>query len=979
MEEARCLLFYLGKKWFYREPMFSTNEVFVGPDEEDKIDPDTGKFISMGMEQGEVDAVEVLNKLPESQHPEYVIVKADATQRLIVRNLDKLPGKKIFVWGDSHHQNQAVRFMLTYAQSEPFDGIVTDHDRHHLGFAQGAGLKNVAWIPGLNYVHRARPIPEHPKIPVCFVGQAFQHHPYRRYVLDCLTQSGIPVSIRSCPPSETADIYADSCISLNVSLNGDLNLRVFEILAAGGFLLTDRLGKQSGLYQLFTPGEHFEDYGSIEEAKEKISYYLKHPEDALRIRRAGQARISELYSPERLTQHFFDWVKGGTLPEEFQLGEPKEVYGVDDSGYARRVVFYEFIQELHLNSREVCLYPLGYDLDRIDELEGLPRVKVDRKLDNLLVKTHPYPYRKVPLNAYDVLVLGPNVVLDELNPILARFQGSFIAAPEGLPDGFNPADWGWSKFPLDGAVFVRQHTAKELERSVFYLTTEEAQIRLKGMLDVFEDPGPCLELVRWGLDFEALPLVESMLLKTLQLDRNHMAAITSLAKLYTLQSKWSEAWLVLQEGHRVGDLTAEWDTMRKNLGPKVANDESLVPYRRIIEDLPVEPHPNPKRILVVTNLFPPQELGGYGRQIYEFSLGLQKRGHDVRVITANVAQFDKEGDSGNTQMESVVERSLHLYGDWVDGKVCTEQNPEKILRVMIHNMQLLDRWQIEFKPDWVLMGNLDFVGFNFIKHFLDAGIPVINSVANAKAGYEPNMMAPHEHFRMAPCSDWNGQNLIKEKYPIKKYTVVYPGARISRFYRHLRPGGVRLRLCYASLVMPFKGAQLLVQACQLLNEFGVDFTCEIAGDSTDQDFVARLKHFVKANGMEHRVTFPGFLDRQALSALFNRSNVLVFPSIFQEPFGISQVEAMAAGLVVVTSATGGAGEIIRDRKDGLHFKSEDSISLAKKLLFLAEHPHIRQELSVAAQERANDFSVMKSVEVIENTFAELSEKVTVSS
>ena len=44
-----------------------------------------------------------------------------------------------------------------------------------------------------------------------------------------------------------ADMCASSVVSFNASLNGDLNLRVFETLSAGGCLLTDRLSAQSGL------------------------------------------------------------------------------------------------------------------------------------------------------------------------------------------------------------------------------------------------------------------------------------------------------------------------------------------------------------------------------------------------------------------------------------------------------------------------------------------------------------------------------------------------------------------------------------------------------------------------------------------------------------------------------------------------------------------------------------------------------------
>ena len=60
--------------------------------------------------------------------------------------------------------------------------------------------------------------------------------------------------------------------------------------------------------------------------------------------------------------------------------------------------------------------------------------------------------------------------------------------------------------------------------------------------------------------------------------------------------------------------------------------------------------------------------------------------------------------------------------------------------------------------------------------------------------------------------------------------------------------------------------------------------------------------------------------------------VLVFPSRFEEPFGISQVEALAAGLVVVSTGTGGAKEIVRDGIDGLLFRAGDEADLAAKLI-----------------------------------------------
>ena len=64
-------------------------------------------------------------------------------------------------------------------------------------------------------------------------------------------------------------MYAQSTVSFNASLSGDLNMRVFEVLSAGGFLLTDRLSPQAGLELLLRPGHDCETYGDAEELLDK--------------------------------------------------------------------------------------------------------------------------------------------------------------------------------------------------------------------------------------------------------------------------------------------------------------------------------------------------------------------------------------------------------------------------------------------------------------------------------------------------------------------------------------------------------------------------------------------------------------------------------------------------------------------------------------------------------------------------------------
>ena len=69
--------------------------------------------------------------------------------------------------------------------------------------------------------------------------------------------------------------------------------------------------------------------------------------------------------------------------------------------------------------------------------------------------------------------------------------------------------------------------------------------------------------------------------------------------------------------------------------------------------------------LLITNLYPPQELGGYGRCMADFSWGLTRRGHHLQVI-CNDANYlgdaAKTGPSGEP-----IARELLLKGDFCNG------------------------------------------------------------------------------------------------------------------------------------------------------------------------------------------------------------------------------------------------------------------------------------------------------------------------
>jgi hypothetical protein len=84
---------------------------------------------------------------------------------------------------------------------------------------------------------------------------------------------------------EARQVYHSSAITLNISVNGDLNMRTFEVMGSRGFLLTD---EQKGMKELgIMDGVNCATYKNTEEAIEKAHYYLSHDAERRKISEAG--------------------------------------------------------------------------------------------------------------------------------------------------------------------------------------------------------------------------------------------------------------------------------------------------------------------------------------------------------------------------------------------------------------------------------------------------------------------------------------------------------------------------------------------------------------------------------------------------------------------------------------------------------------------------------------------------------------------
>jgi len=375
------------------------------------------------------------------------------------------------------------------------------------------------------------------------------------------------------------------------------------------------------------------------------------------------------------------------------------------------------------------------------------------------------------------------------------------------------------------------------------------------------------------------------------------------------------------------------------------------------------------KIVIITNLYPPQVIGGYERAIGDCARLLHRRGNTVLVLTSNTEEY--AASYTNTDSEPIVRRCLSLGGGWSDGGA--HWFPlERVASITLNNRQILAQELQNFQPNVCLAGNIDFLGLELLEKILADGIPIAHYVMNSHPGYSANLAPKTSLHQYITCSNWIRENLQQQSYPVATAQTIYPGAAVEEFYQAELPPRDRLRIAYASLVMPYKGADVLIEALSLLHAGGVSFTATIAGGTLQSEFVQALQEFVESEGMQNQVRFAGVLSRQELKQLYRTNNVLVFPSRFQEPFGISQIEAMAAGLTLVTSGTGGAGEIVEHGKDGLIFESENPLDLADTLAFLPGHPSEWENMALQGQKTALEkFSQTRAIDQLESVLSKL--------
>jgi glycosyltransferase involved in cell wall biosynthesis len=390
------------------------------------------------------------------------------------------------------------------------------------------------------------------------------------------------------------------------------------------------------------------------------------------------------------------------------------------------------------------------------------------------------------------------------------------------------------------------------------------------------------------------------------------------------------------------------------------------------------------KILFLTNFYPPVSRGGYEQWCQEVGDGLRARGHEVTVLTSTHGR-----EALQTPDPAWVRRELHL-----EMEIASLQNAvwffTRRKKREQENLRLLRRLVDTWNPEAILIWGM----WNFprsLPALAEALLP--ERTVYYMGDYWPTLPSQFENYWNAPPrSVMTGlpklilrplakRMLAREASPrLELSRVLFPSAFMQKEYQHKgtvpRDGQVvygavdtspyaaiertlksksNVSLLYVGRLAPEKGVHTAIEAvARLVREFNIrNLTLNIVGDG-ESDYVNSLHALVDRESLASMVTFLPAQPKETLPALYAGSDIFLFTSIWQEPFGRVIVEAMASGLAVAGTAVGGAAEILRHDENALVFTAGDPASLAQTLKRLIEDSDLRERLGSAARNSVMD-------------------------
>ncbi|MBW1981211.1 MAG: glycosyltransferase [Deltaproteobacteria bacterium] len=396
------------------------------------------------------------------------------------------------------------------------------------------------------------------------------------------------------------------------------------------------------------------------------------------------------------------------------------------------------------------------------------------------------------------------------------------------------------------------------------------------------------------------------------------------------------------------------------------------------------------RILVISNLYPPHHAGGYELACEEMVANLKGRGHEIIVLTSTYGE-------GRLQTEDDVYRWLMLRFErrvnWRDVLLKERLNQAAFRHVCE-----------EFSPEVVFFWNMSHISISLAAIARDMGLPTCYYIfdnwlatwemdhwfqlwrARGKGlDYFLHRLLSRKFALIVPPFLWDMSSVVfASSYlksvalsvgkPVQDAAVVHWGIDIDKFPYKSTDSPVPSRLLYVGQIVPHKGIETVIEALgitrQSLGDRSLSF--DIVGDHDGAStYTAFLKDVAGRCDVDDRIAFIGAVLRENLPNVYQSHDILVFPSLWDEPFGITQLEAMSSGLAVIGTGTGGSAEILESEVNCLTYSKGDAAGCARQISRLLENRSLFRTLRRNGRKTVEKkFRIDQTVDLLEKALVD---------
>ena len=409
--------------------------------------------------------------------------------------------------------------------------------------------------------------------------------------------------------------------------------------------------------------------------------------------------------------------------------------------------------------------------------------------------------------------------------------------------------------------------------------------------------------------------------------------------------------------------------------------------------------PTGKRVLVCSNAYPPNFVGGAELVAHYQAKALRDQGWSVAVFAGDPHSGAERYSVRRDSYEGLTVHRMALHAiDYDPNMINFSHRPvERYFEEMLQ----------EFRPDAVHCHNLtglsvkllrmarlhgcrtvltlhDHWGFCYRNTLLRDDVSVCNDFS-ACAGCMPFIHdGDARHLPIRLRNDFLSLQIASADalvFPSRYLRDVYRRGGLGADRAHIIPYGIdvdrfrrvrrssargKVRFSFIGFLGRHKGIHVLIDAVAKLAR-SAKLALNIVGDG---DARLSCERQIKALDLEDKVRFWGKLDNSRIEKVYRETDVLILPSIWPENHPVSITEAMAAGIPVIASRIGGIPEQIEDGRTGYLFTPGDSADLARCMVEFIVRPRKVEELGATAQRNIAENTVAHQVEKIARLYEE---------